>query len=206
MNSGQICMSADRVVVHSSLGDEFIERLAEKASGLPCGDPASPGTLIGPLISEKAAERVERLVKGAVSEGASLRAGGGKARGALYPPSVLGQVTRDLPIWNDEIFGPVCTVLTFDSDDEAIAAVNGTLYGLTAGAITEDLAHGFAVASKIRTGIAHVNDQSVDDEPQAPFGGVGGSGYGRFGGRSGIDAFTELRWITLQRGRRQFPF
>jgi acyl-CoA reductase-like NAD-dependent aldehyde dehydrogenase len=206
MHAGQICMSADRVIVHESLSDEFTERLAAKASVLPTGDPRSEGTLIGPLISERAAARVESLVEEAVAGGASLRAGGGKANGALYPPSVLADVSRELPIWHEEIFGPVCTVHTFADDAEAIAAANDTSYGLTAGIITDDAGHGFEVASRIRTGIAHINDQSVDDEPQAPFGGVGDSGYGRFGGRAGIDSFTELRWITLQHGRRHFPF
>jgi acyl-CoA reductase-like NAD-dependent aldehyde dehydrogenase len=206
MNSGQICMSADRVIVDASIADEFTERLAAKASVLPSGDPRSPNTLIGPLIHERAAARVEQLVGEAVSAGATVRAGGGKPDGALYQPSVLAEVTRDLRIWTEEIFGPVCTVLSVRNDDEAIAAANDTGYGLTAGIITEDAARGFSVASRIHTGIAHVNDQSVDDEPQAPFGGVGDSGYGRFGGRAGIDSFTELRWITLQRGRRAFPF
>ncbi len=206
MNSGQICMSADRVIVHESLHDELTDRLAAKAAGLPSGDPRSPNTLIGPLISDKAARRVEHLVDEAVAAGASLRAGGGKADGALYRPTVLAKVTPGLPIWREEIFGPVCTVTSVSNDEEAIAAANDTAYGLTAGIITEDTGHGFEVASRIRTGIAHINDQSVDDEPQAPFGGVGDSGYGRFGGRAGIDSFTELRWITLQHGRRHFPF
>jgi acyl-CoA reductase-like NAD-dependent aldehyde dehydrogenase len=206
MNSGQICMSADRVIVHESIAEEFTERLAAKAAGLPSGDPRSPGTLIGPLIHERAAAHVEKLVEDAVSAGATIRAGGGKADGALYPASVLTGVTPGQQIWNEEIFGPVCTVLTFADDDEAIAVANDTPYGLTAGILTENVGRGFGVATRIRTGIAHVNDQSVDDEPQAPFGGVGDSGYGRFGGRAGVDSFTELRWITLQQGRRHFPF
>ncbi len=206
MNSGQICMSADRVIVHRSLADDFIEALAAKASALPAGDPSSPDTVIGPLIHERAAARVEQLVSHALGEGASLRAGSSKADGALFPATVLADVTSSLPIWHEEVFGPVSAVVTVDSEDEAVALANDTRYGLTAGIITGDAARGFSVASRIRTGIAHVNDQSVDDEPQAPFGGVGDSGYGRFGGRAGIDSFTELRWITIQQGRRPFPF
>lgn len=206
MNSGQICMSADRVIAHRAVASELSARLAEKASKLPSGDPADPGTLIGPLITPQAAERVAGLVDEAVSSGAALLAGGGRPRGSVYPASVLGNVSPSMRIEADEIFGPVCSVLVATDDDEAIAMANSTPYGLSAGVLTEDLARGLGVARRLRTGIVHINDQSVDDEPQAPFGGVGDSGYGRFGGRAGVEAFSELRWFTLQQGHRPFPF
>jgi acyl-CoA reductase-like NAD-dependent aldehyde dehydrogenase len=109
-------------------------------------------------------------------------------------------------IETEEIFGPVCTVLVVEDEDEAIAVANASSYGLTAGVLTEDARRGLDVARRLRTGIVHVNDQSVDDEPQAPFGGVGDSGYGRFGGRAALESFTELRWVTLQQGHHPFPF
>jgi acyl-CoA reductase-like NAD-dependent aldehyde dehydrogenase len=206
MNSGQICMCADRVLVHRSVADEFSARLAEKAKGLPGGDATDPNTVIGPLISAGAARRVAGLVDDAAGAGARILAGGGSPDGAHYPATVLAGVTPDMRIHTEEIFGPVCTVLTFQDDDEAIAIANDSPYGLTTGVITSDQTRGLAVARRLRTGIAHVNDQSIDDEPMAPFGGVGDSGYGRFGGRAGLDAFTDLRWITLQQRPKHFPF
>jgi acyl-CoA reductase-like NAD-dependent aldehyde dehydrogenase len=206
MNSGQICMSADRVLAHRSVASELAARLAEKASKLPAGDPRDPGTLIGPLITPSAAQRVADLVDEAKAAGAQVLSGGGRPDRALFPASVLAGVTAEMRIEKEEIFGPVCDVLSVDSEAEAVAVANSTAYGLTAGVITEDLRRGFEVARRLHTGIVHVNDQSVDDEPQAPFGGVGDSGYGRFGGRAGLESFTELRWVTLQQGHRPFPF
>jgi vanillin dehydrogenase len=206
MNSGQICMSADRVIVHRSVADEFTARLAEKASQLPSGDPRHPGTLIGPLITAGAAARVADLVDEATAAGAKVQAGGGRPDGAVYGASVVSDVRSDMRIDTEEIFGPVCTVFTVDDEDQAVAVANQSAYGLAAGVLTEDVRRGFEVGRRLRTGIVHVNDQPVDDEPQAPFGGVGESGYGRFGGSAGVDAFTDLRWITVQRGHRPFPF
>jgi acyl-CoA reductase-like NAD-dependent aldehyde dehydrogenase len=206
MNSGQICMSADRVLVHRSVADEFAARLAEKAKGLPGGRPTDPGTVIGPLINAAAAQRVAGLVDEASAAGARVLAGGGSPDGAHYPATVLAGVTPDMRIHTEEIFGPVCTIVTVSDDDEAVAVANDSPYGLTAGVVTGDQPRGLALARRLRTGIVHVNDQSVDDEPMAPFGGVGDSGYGRFGGRAALDSFTDLRWITLQQRPKQFPF
>ncbi|GAA3337222.1 aldehyde dehydrogenase [Amorphoplanes nipponensis] len=206
LNSGQICMSADRVIVHRTLADEFSARLAEKAKGLPAGDPTDPHTVIGPLINARAAERVAGLVDRAVAGGARVLTGGGPPDGAHYPATVLAGVTPDMAVHTEEIFGPVATVLSVADEEQAIAVANDSPYGLTAGVLTRDVNRGFAVARRLRTGIAHVNDQSVDDDPTAPFGGVGDSGYGRFGGRAGAEAFTDLRWITLQQRPKQYPF
>jgi acyl-CoA reductase-like NAD-dependent aldehyde dehydrogenase len=206
MNSGQICMSADRVLVHRAVADEFAARLAEKAKGLAAGDPTDPATVIGPLINAGAARRVAGLVEEATGQGAKVLAGGGAPDGALYPATVLSGVESRMRIYSEEIFGPVCTVLTVDDEDQAVAVANDSPYGLTAGVLTADLTRGLGVARRLQTGIAHVNDQSVDDEPTVPFGGVKESGYGRFGGRAGVDAFTDLRWITLQQRPKHFPF
>ncbi len=206
MNSGQICMSADRVLVQREVAPEFIKRLSERAATLPTGDPRDRRTVVGPLINRAAAERVAAIVGDAVTAGSRLEVGGGPPQGAVLAPTVLSQVTDDMRIAREEIFGPVCTVGVFDSEDEAVELANRTSYGLTAGILTEDIRRGYRIARRLRTGIVHVNDQSVDDEPQAPFGGVGDSGYGRFGGQAGIDAFTTMRWVTLQMGHRPFPF
>jgi acyl-CoA reductase-like NAD-dependent aldehyde dehydrogenase len=205
MNSGQICMSADRIMVQRDVASDFISRLSKRAAGLPAGDPRDPRTVVGPLINQESAERVAAIVGEAVSAGSRLEAGGTAPQGALLNATVLSGVSDEMRISREEIFGPVCTVSVFDDDDEAVAATNRSSYGLTAGILTEDIRRGYAIARRIHTGIVHVNDQSVDDEAQAPFGGVGDSGYGRFGGQSGIDAFTNIRWITLQMGHRPFP-
>ena len=206
LNSGQVCMSADRVLVHRAVADEFTARLAEKAKGLPTGAPADRSVVIGPLIDADAARRVATLVDEAAGAGARVLAGGGTPDGAHYPATVLAGVTPQMRIHTEEIFGPVCTVLTVADEDEAVAVANDSPYGLTAGVVTADQPRGLAVARRLRTGIVHVNDQSVHDEPMAPFGGVGDSGFGRFGGRAVLDAFTDLRWITLQQRPRKFPF
>ncbi|MFD8047454.1 aldehyde dehydrogenase family protein [Streptomyces chartreusis] len=208
MNAGQICMCVDRVIVHRTLADEFTAKFAARVRALPCGDPGDAGTAVGPVVSADAARRVAALVADAVAKGAEPVAGTGEieGRGTLIRPVVLTGVTREMKVYYDEIFGPATVVHVVDSTDEAVALANDTPYGLTAGVITEDLAAGLAVAGRLRTGIVHVNDQSIADEPQAPFGGVKSSGYGRFGGQAGAEAFTDTRWVTVQAvGHAHYP-
>lgn len=206
MNAGQICMSVDRVIVDKSIAEDFTERFSKKVSGLPTGDPKDPETVIGPAVSARSAQRQYELIDDAVSKGATVRAGGHRLENALVPATVLTGSTADMSIFHDEIFGAVTTVLEVDGPDEAVELANNTNYGLTAGVITEDLQDGLEVAQRLRTGIVHVNDQPVVDEPQAPFGGIQHSGYGKFGGQAGIDSFTEMRWVTVQQhGHAQYP-
>lgn len=207
-NAGQICMCVDRVIVHESLAGAFTERFAARVSALPCGDPSAKETAIGPLISRTAAERVHGLIADALERGARAAAGSGEieAPGTLIRPTVLTGVTPAMRIHTAEIFGPATVIYPVADVDAAVALANDTAHGLTAGVITENLGRGLEVASRLRTGIVHVNDQSIMDEPQAPFGGVKDSGYGRFGGRAGIEAFTDTRWITAQVvGHARFP-
>ncbi|WP_405594325.1 aldehyde dehydrogenase [Streptomyces sp. NBC_01092] len=210
MNSGQICMSVDRVIVHRGVAEEFTTRFARKIDSLPYGDPCDPHTVVGPVVNTRAAQRVTALIHDALGKGAHLASGTGKVEGAagtLLRPMVLTDVTRDMDVFHGEIFGPATVIHTVDNDDEAVALANDTPYGLSGGVITQDTARGLAMARRIHTGIFHINDQTVADEPQAPFGGVKDSGYGRFGGRDGADAFTQTRWITVQaHGRAQYPF
>ncbi|KJK42771.1 salicylaldehyde dehydrogenase [Lentzea aerocolonigenes] len=198
-NAGQICMSADRILVHQAVAEEFTAKLAAKVSSLPHGDPADPGTVIGPVITARAASRVAALVDEAVDAGARVRAGGDGAA------TVLDNVTPAMRIFQEEIFGPAVVVTAVADDDEAVAIANDTEHGLTAGILTEDSRRGLALARRIRTGIVHVGNQTVDDEPQAPFGGVKASGYGRFGGRWGIEAFSATRWVTVASEHGHFP-
>ncbi|TKA06614.1 aldehyde dehydrogenase family protein [Actinacidiphila oryziradicis] len=208
MNSGQICMCIDRVIVHRSVAEEFTAKFAKRVDSLPYGDPSDPATAVGPVVNTRAAERVSALIDEAVAKGATLATGTGavEGNGTLIKPVVLTGVTKDAKIYYDEIFGPATVVHVVDSADEAVTLANDTSHGLTAGVITEDLRTGIDVARRIRTGIVHVNDQSIADEPQAPFGGVKSSGYGRFGGQAGVEAFTDTRWITVQaQGHAHFP-
>ncbi len=198
-NAGQICMSADRILVHHAVAEEFTAKLAAKVASLPHGDPADPGTVIGPVITPQAASRVAALVTEAVDAGARVRAGGDGAA------TVLDNVTPAMRIFQEEIFGPAVVVTAVADDDEAVDIANDTEHGLTAGILTEDSRRGLALARRIRTGIVHVGNQTVDDEPQAPFGGVKASGYGRFGGRWGIEAFSATRWVTVAGQHGHFP-
>ncbi|MET8781964.1 aldehyde dehydrogenase family protein [Streptomyces sp. NPDC004589] len=205
LNAGQICMSGDRILVHESLAEEFTRKFVEKTASLRPGDPAHPHTVIGPLVSAQAAQRVAGLVKDAVGKGATVLVGG-EPEGAVHPATVLTGVPQDADLYRTESFGPVCVVATFADDDTAVALANDTENGLTCGIITENATHGLAVARRVRTGIVHINDQSVADEPQAPFGGVRASGYGRFGGRWGIEAFSNTRWVTVATRHAHYPF
>jgi acyl-CoA reductase-like NAD-dependent aldehyde dehydrogenase len=206
LHQGQICMSARKVLVERPIADAFVERLAAKAEGLKAGDPKEPDTIIGPLINEAAVNMVKERVDDAVAKGAKLLAGG-EAVGSCYRATVVTDVPEESDLARFETFGPVLTVEVVDSAEEAVAQANATSYGLSAGILTNDADRGFQLAQQIESGIVHVNDQPVGDEPQMPFGGVKESGFGRFGGQAVMDEFTELRWITVQGGAgHPFPF
>jgi acyl-CoA reductase-like NAD-dependent aldehyde dehydrogenase len=205
LHQGQICMSARRIIVERSISDEFVSRLVTKTNSLKAGDPNEHDTIIGPLINEDALELVKRRVDGAVRAGAKVLAGGG-ADGPCYRATLLGDVPPDSEFAQTETFGPVAAIEIVDSADQAIERANASSYGLSSGIITQDVDRGLALAGRIDAGIVHVNDQPVGDEPQMPFGGVKDSGFGRFGGSAVVDEFTELRWVTVQRGSHPFPF
>jgi len=205
LHHGQICMSARKVIVERSIADDFTSRLAAKTAGLKAGSPAEPDTIAGPLINADALATVKRRVDDAVAKGARVLAGG-EAVGPCFQATLLADVPEDSELAREETFGPVLAVEVVGSADEAVERANATAYGLSAGIITSDPDRGFALAQRLESGIVHVNDQPVGDEPQMPFGGVKDSGWGRFGGQAVIDEFTELRWITVQSGTHPFPF
>jgi acyl-CoA reductase-like NAD-dependent aldehyde dehydrogenase len=205
MHQGQICMSARRIIVERPIADAFVQKLVEKTKGLKTGNPGDHDTVIGPLISEDALELVRSRVEEAVVKGATVLAGG-EAIGSCYQATLLADVPADSDFANHETFGPVAAIEIVDDADEAIARANATSYGLSAGIITTDTDRGLALAQQIEAGIVHVNDQTVGDEPQMPFGGVKDSGFGRFGGTAVVGEFTEVHWITVQSGSHPFPF
>ncbi|MFK0044806.1 aldehyde dehydrogenase family protein [Streptomyces sp. NPDC090741] len=205
-HQGQICMTAGRHLVHASLYDEYVERLAARAEALAVGDPYRERVHLGPLIDRGQLERVHALVEASTEQGAKLVAGG-TYEGLFYRPTVLAGVADDTPAYAEEVFGPVAPVRSFVTEEEAVALASAGPYGLSLGIVTRDAARGMELAGRIPTGIAHVNDQTVNDEAVAPFGGVGASGTGaRFGGEANLDAFTELRWTTVRSAPAGHPF
>ena len=205
-NSGQICMSTERLIVDSKIADEFVKRFAAKASQLPLGDPRKPEPVVlGSVIGMGTVHHCNELIDDALAKGAKLVCGG-KAENTLMPATVLDHVTPAMRIYSEETFGPVKCVVRVSGVDEAIACANDNEYGLSAAVFGGDVARAFNVARKIDSGICHVNGPTVHDEAQMPFGGVKGSGLGRFGGKAGVAEFTELRWITLQTTPRHYPF
>lgn len=205
LHQGQICMSARRIIVEEPIADSFVEQLVEKVKGLKSGDPKEQNTIIGPLITESAVAKVKERVDDAVAKGARVLAGG-DAEGPVYQATLLADVPEDSEFARLETFGPVAAIEVVGSADEAVERANDTTYGLSAGIITSDPDRGLALAQQIESGIVHVNDQPVADEPQMPFGGVKGSGFGRFGGTAAINEFTDLHWVTVRSGTHPFPF
>jgi len=206
-HQGQICMTTGRHLVHERIYDEFVERLADKAAKLPVGDPAREQVALGPVIDAGQRDKIHDIVTSSVGDGVRLAAGGDFDR-LYYRPTVLAGVTTSTPAFAKEIFGPVAPVARFGSVDEAIALASASEYGLSLGIVTQDAMRGVELADRIPTGIVHINDQTVNDEANAPFGGTGASGTGtRFGGaRANIDAFTDTRWITVRSQAATFPF
>ena len=205
-NSGQICMSTERLIVDQKIADEFVRKFADKAKNLPLGDPRKPDPVVlGSVIGMSTVEHCNALIDDAVAKGAKLVCGG-KAENTLMPATLLDHVTRAMRIYHEETFGPVKAIVRVNGVQEAVACANDNEYGLSASVFGRDIARAYNVARKIDSGICHVNGPTVHDEAQMPFGGVKGSGLGRFGGKAGIHEFTKLRWITLQTQPRQYPF
>ncbi|MCA8057366.1 MULTISPECIES: aldehyde dehydrogenase [Burkholderia cepacia complex] len=205
MNQGQICMSTGRIVVHEAVADEFVRRFAAKARSLSCGDPRRGDVVLGSLVTLEAADRIAALVRDGCKQGAIVVAGG-ERDGTVMQATIVDHVTPGMPIYEQESFGPVVTIVRVSGDDEAVRIANDTEYGLSAAVFSKDIARGLAIARRIESGICHINAPTVHDEAQMPFGGVKTSGYGRFGGKAAIDAFTDLRWLTIQTSPRRYPF
>jgi acyl-CoA reductase-like NAD-dependent aldehyde dehydrogenase len=204
MNQGQICMSTERIIVLDAVADAFVARFSAKVATLTVGDPRDGKAPIGAVTDIKTVGHVTALVDDAVRGGAVL-VNSGPASGVLMPPHVLDKVTPAMKLFRDESFGPVVAVIRARDEAHAIALANDTEYGLSASVFTRDTARGLRVARQIQSGICHINGPTVHDEAQMPFGGSKASGYGRFGGKAGIDAFTELRWITIETQPGHYP-
>jgi len=204
MHQGQICMSTERIVIDRSIAEEFAHKLGERAGALKVGDPREQDTQIGPLVNEDALKRVTDHFDDAVAKGAKVITGG-KSDGLYFEPTVLTDVRPEMRVYSEESFGPIVAIVPVDGVDEAVRVANDTEYGLSSAVFSRDVDAALAVARRLDTGMCHINDATVNDEPPMPFGGVKDSGWGRFGGKAAVEEFTEFRWITIQDSPRQYP-
>lgn len=204
LNQGQICMSTERIIVDEAVADEFVSKLAAKAKSLPAGNPRDH-VVLGSIVSVEAAERIEDLVQDAVAQGGALVAGGGR-NGTIMEATLVDNVLPGMRLYAEESFGPAKSIIRVKGVEEAIRIANDTEYGLSSAVFGRDVQRALQVAKLIQAGICHINGPTVGDEAQMPFGGVKGSGYGRFGGKAAIAEFTDLRWITIEDPNQHYPF
>jgi acyl-CoA reductase-like NAD-dependent aldehyde dehydrogenase len=205
LHQGQICMSAGRLIVEEQIVEAFSQKLAAKAAQVPAGDPREPSTVVGPLINDSQVQKVDGLVKEAVAKGARLMHGG-EYQGRVYQPTVLGGVTAAMQIYHEETFGPVASIISVKDEKEALRVANDTKYGLSAGLVTNDISKAMYLAEGLEAGMVHVNDSSIDADAVCPFGGCKSSGQGREGGHYSLEEMTQVKWITIQKSRKQYPF
>ncbi|MGG4456191.1 aldehyde dehydrogenase family protein [Brevibacillus porteri] len=204
-HQGQICMSANRVLVHQDVYDKFLDLYVEKVSGLKVGDPNDPDTVIGPLINQRQVTNLMATIEEAIREGA-VPALKGEVKGNIVEPIVLTGVTTDMSIAAKELFGPAVCIMSFASEEEAIRIANETPFGLSGAIHTRDLERGAQMAKRMETGMIHINDGTINDEPIVAFGGEKHSGLGRLNGQWSLEEFTTLKWISVQHKKRQFPY
>lgn len=204
-HQGQVCMASSKVIVEAPLYERFAEAFTVKAAGIRVGDPRDPATVVGPLIKPEQCEFIAAQIAEAQRQGARVLAGG-SFDGPFFQPTVLADVTPAMRIYHEESFGPVTSLIRARDSEHALEIANDTAYGLSSAIITNDLQKAFDFSLRSEAGMVHVNDTTISDEPHIAFGGVKGSGFGREGGRASIEEMTELKWITVQLGQRQYPF
>jgi aldehyde dehydrogenase (NAD+) len=204
-HQGQVCMANSRIIVEAPVYDEFCEKFAARTKTYKVGDPRDPHTVIGPLIRRSQCAFIDEHVADASAKGAKVLTGG-THQDSFYQPTVIAGVTPEMRIYSEESFGPITSIIKVNSAEEALTVANDTSYGLSAGVITNDLQKAMDLALRLESGMVHINDTTVTDEPHVPFGGIKNSGFGREGGNYSMEEMTELKWITIQLGQRQFPF
>lgn len=206
MNQGQICMSTERIIVDDSIADDFVAKFVAKAKSLTYGNAAEENVVLGSVVDTDIIERVRTLVDDAEAKGATVATGSVPKDGTIMPATVIDHVTSEMALYGEESFGPVVAILRARDTEHAIELANDSAYGLAASVFGSDITQAMRVAEAIETGICHINGPTVADEAQMPFGGVKGSGYGKFGSQQGIEQFTELRWITIEDPHQHYPF
>lgn len=197
MYQGQVCMGASRVYVHEDVFESFVKGFAKVASGLGMGDLRDPGTMIGPIISDRQRQRVRDHIEDARTKGATVVTGGDWVDNRCQP-TILTGVTPEMTVFAEETFGPVVSVYPISSLDEAIKESNQSRFGLSAAIYTQDISDAMRYVMEVESGMVHVNGSSLHDEPNVPFGGIKDSGYGREGTEEDIEAMTEWKWVTIQ--------
>jgi len=197
-------MSTERIIVHEGTADAFIAALAAKARALPAGNPRDQ-VVLGSLVTPEAADNMEAIIADATAKGGEGHRGGGRD-GSIVEATLIDDAAPGMTIYDEESFGPVKPIIRVKDDDEAVRVANDTAYGLSAAVYSQDIQRALAVADRIESGICHINCPTVADEAQMPFGGVKDSGYGRFGGKAAVNAFTSVRWVTIEDPHQHFPF
>jgi benzaldehyde dehydrogenase (NAD) len=205
-HQGQICMTTGTILAHEKIVAALTEKLVGKAEHLPVGDPTTKQVALGPVINQAQVGRIDSIVKDTVAAGATVAAGG-TSEGPYYRPTVLTGIKPDMRAFREEVFGPVASIVTFSTDDEAVALANDNEYGLSAGVFSASISRALAVGNRLQTGLLHINDQTVADEPHVPFGGNGASGNGtRIGGPANWEEFTQWQWVTIKDKAGPYPF
>ncbi|SDS22543.1 aldehyde dehydrogenase [Pseudomonas oryzae] len=203
---GQICMSTERFVVDERVADDFVARFSARVAALETNLPSeSPACVIGPMIAQGSVQRINQLLNDAIGKGAQIVAGG-LAESALMAPTLVDRVTRSMAIYDEETFGPVTTIVRVKDAEEALAVANDTAYGLSSSIFSADVTKALQLAARLDAGCVHINGATVQNEPQAPYGGMKKSGYGRFDGSAVIEEFTEVKWVTVEPSDQPYPF
>ncbi len=196
LHQGQICMSVNRFIIDDRVYDTFVQRFVERVRAIRVGDPEQPSTMIGPIINKGQLQSLAERIQDARATGAH-QVTGGDPDGLVLPPHVFADVTNDMKLAREEIFGPIAPMIRAHGDDDALRIANETEYGLAGSVFTRDLERGARFAQSLEVGMAHVNDQPVLDLVNYPFGGEKNSGIGRFNGKWAINAFTTDQWLTI---------
>ena len=205
IHQGQICMAGSRIIVEAPVYEKFLEMFVAKTKSLQVGDPRDPHTVIGPLIRAEQCPFIATRIEASTARGARVMCGG-TYDGNYFQPTVVADVTPGMPCFDEELFGPVASVIKAKNADDAIQLANNSRYGLTSAVITNDLQLAMRCALELESGSVHINGSTIHDEPHAPFSGVKDSGMGREGGQWSMDELTQLKWITIQRGQAHYPF
>ncbi|MBE0406837.1 aldehyde dehydrogenase family protein [Psychrobacter sp. AOP22-C1-22] len=205
LHQGQICIAINRIIVEDEIYDDFVERFLAHVKTLNVGDPNKKDTAVGPIINEKQVESLKDKIAKAQQEGAKMLLSG-EIKGQLVPPHIFTNVTREMDLSRHEVFGPLVGIIRAKDEDDALSIANDSMYGLSSAVFTKDMAKGLRFARGIRAGMTHINDVSVNDESNVPFGGEKNSGIGRFNGEWVLEEFTRTHWISMQHEPRDYPF
>jgi vanillin dehydrogenase len=204
-HQGQVCMCSNRILVQRGVYQKFLEKFTDRVSKLRVGDPRNSETDLGPLINERQADTFRQQIRRGIDDGAKVVLQG-KLEGTLASPTIFADVKRDMWIAQNELFGPAVCVMPFETEEEAIEIANDSPYGLSGAILTRDGERGAELAKQFDSGMVHVNDGTINDDPLIAFGGEKASGVGRLNGKWALEEFTTLKWISVQHKPRHYPF